>query len=125
MSYFTELDSYLFGQGTHYDIYKKLGAHLQTRKKTQGVCFDVWAPNAEQVFVIGEFNEWNEQSHEMERVEPETMGIFELFVPKVKKGSLYKYLIITKDGKWDFSKMYRASKVTHWMPMPEAAKEGT
>lgn len=110
MSYFTELDSYLFGQGTHYDIYKKLGAHLQTRKKTQGVCFDVWAPNAEQVFVIGEFNEWNEQSHEMERVEPETMGIFELFVPKVKKGSLYKYLIITKDGK----KLYKADPYANY-----------
>ena len=110
MSYFTELDSYLFGQGTHYDIYKKLGAHLQTRKKTQGVCFDVWAPNAERVFVIGEFNEWNEQSHEMERVEPETMGIFELFVPKVKKGSLYKYLIITKDGK----KLYKADPYANY-----------
>ncbi len=110
MSYFTELDSYLFGQGTHYDIYKKLGAHLQTRKKTQGVCFDVWAPNAKQVFVIGEFNEWNEQSHEMERVEPETMGIFELFVPKVKKGSLYKYLIITKDGK----KLYKADPYANY-----------
>lgn len=110
MSYFTELDSYLFGQGTHYDIYKKLGAHLQTRKKTRGVCFDVWAPNAEQVFVIGEFNEWNEQSHEMERVEPETMGIFELFVPKVKKGSLYKYLIITKDGK----KLYKADPYANY-----------
>lgn len=110
MSYFTELDSYLFGQGTHYDIYKKLGAHLQTRKKTQGVCFDVWAPNAKHVFVIGEFNEWNEQSHEMERVEPETMGIFELFVPKVKKGSLYKYLIITKDGK----KLYKADPYANY-----------
>ena len=110
MSNFTELDSYLFGQGTHYDIYKKLGAHIQMRKNTKGVCFNVWAPNAEKVYVIGEFNNWNETSHEMKRVEPEGMGIYELFIPKVQKGSLYKYLIITKDGR----KLYKADPYANY-----------
>ena len=110
MSNFTELDSYLFGQGTHYDIYKKLGAHIQMRKNTKGVCFNVWAPNAEKVYVIGEFNNWDETSHEMERVEPEGMGVYELFIPKVQKGSLYKYLIITKDGR----KLYKADPYANY-----------
>ena len=110
MSNFTELDSYLFGQGTHYDIYKKLGAHIQMRKNTKGVCFNVWAPNAEKVYVIGEFNNWNETSHEMKRVEPESMGIYELFIPKVQKGSLYKYLIITRDGR----KLYKADPYANY-----------
>ena len=110
MSNFTELDSYLFGQGTHYDIYKKLGAHIQMRKNTKGVCFNVWAPNAEKVYVIGEFNNWNETSHEMKRVEPEGMGIYELFIPKVQKGSLYKYLIITRDGR----KLYKADPYANY-----------
>lgn len=104
MNYFTELDSYLFGQGTHYDIYKKLGAHIQQRDTVSGVCFNVWAPNAKQVFVIGDFNEWDENAHEMERVVPETMGVYELFIPNVASGSLYKYLIITRDGR----KLYKA-----------------
>ena len=83
MSNFTEIDCYLFGQGTHYDIYRKMGAHLATQKGKKGVYFDVWAPNASAVFVIGEFNDWNETAHELKRVEPETMGVFELFVPVV------------------------------------------
>ena len=53
-------DSYLFGQGTHYDIYKKLGAHLSTEEGVDGTFFGVWAPNAVQVHVIGSFNDWNE-----------------------------------------------------------------
>ena len=55
-----------------YDIYKKMGAHLAERKGKKGVCFDVWAPHAREVYVFGEFNDWNETSHEMKRVEPET-----------------------------------------------------
>ena len=57
MSYFTEMDSYLFGQGTHYDIYRKLGAHYVCEKgkdAKEGVCFNVWAPNAARVYVIGD-----------------------------------------------------------------------
>ena len=90
MANFTELDRYLFGQATHYDIYRKLGAHLTTQKGKKGVCFDLWAPNARKVWVIGSFNDWDETSDEMKCLEPETMGIFELFVPGVREGALYK-----------------------------------
>ena len=67
MSNFTEMDCYLFGQATHYDIYRKMGAHKMTIEGEEGVCFDVWAPHADRVYVIGEFNGWNETSHEMKR----------------------------------------------------------
>ena len=104
MGNFSELDMYLFGQATHYDIYKKLGAHPQIRRNKKGICFAVYAPHAEKVFVIGEFNEWDETKHEMERLEPEEAGIYELFIPGLGTGSLYKYLIITPDGR----KLYKA-----------------
>ena len=118
MSYFTEMDSYLFGQGTHYDIYRKLGAHLMSEEGVKGVCFDVWAPNAEKVFVIGNFNNWNETSHEMKRVEPTTMGVYELFVPGVKEGAQYKYLIHAKDG----SKHYKSDPYANYAQLrPETA----
>ena len=104
MSYFTDMDCYLFGQGTHYDIYRKLGAHVVSEKKKKGVCFDVWAPNASRVYVIGDFNGWNEYSHEMQRVEPTSMGVYELFVPEAGLGTQYKYLITGRDG----NKYYKA-----------------
>lgn len=104
MANFTELDRYLFGQGTHYDIYKKLGAHFCIQDGFKGVCFDLWAPNANRVWVIGSFNDWNETADEMKRLEPEAMGIFELFIPGLEEGALYKYLIETKDGK----RLYKA-----------------
>lgn len=104
MSNFTELDGYLFGQGTHYDIYKKLGAHKGKSGKQSGVYFDVWAPHASKVAVIGEFNNWDETRNFMQRVEPESQGIFETFIPEAKEGQLYKYLIYTEDG----NKLYKA-----------------
>ena len=66
--FISEADQYLFAQGTHYDIYKKLGAHLSVEDGVQGVYFGVWAPNAAQVNVIGTFNEWNEESHPMQKL---------------------------------------------------------
>lgn len=104
MSNFTDMDCYLFGQGTHYDIYRKMGAHLAKHGKTEGVCFNVWAPHAAEVFVIGDFNNWDETACRMKRVDPETMGVYELFVPGVKEGALYKFLIHTSDGR----KLYKA-----------------
>ncbi len=98
MGNFTELDMYLFGQGTHYDIYKKFGAHPMEVKKKKGVLFNVWAPHAEKVWVIGTFNGWDEKANEMVRLEPEETGIYELFVPGAKEGDLYKYLIETPEG---------------------------
>lgn len=104
MSNFTDLDGYLFGQGTHYDIYKKLGAHKGKKGKDSGFYFDVWAPHASRVAVIGEFNNWDETRNFMQRVEPESQGVFEAFIPEAKEGQLYKYLIYTEDGE----KLYKA-----------------
>ena len=85
--FISEADQYLFAQGTHYDIYKKLGAHLSTEDGVQGVYFGVWAPNAAQVNVIGTFNEWNEESHPMQKLGEG--GIWGLFVPGVGEGTMY------------------------------------
>ena len=71
MGNFTELDMYLFGQATHYDIYKKLGAHPAEIRKKKGILFDVWAPHAAEVYVIGTFNDWNETANPMNRLELE------------------------------------------------------
>ncbi len=89
----TDLDMYLFGQGTHYDIFKKLGAHPAKNGSVTGVYFAVWAPAAADVHVIGEFNGWDEESHPMTRLEP--LGIWEAFVPEAKTGQMYKYLILS------------------------------
>ena len=91
MNNFSELDMYLFGQATHYDIYKKMGAHVHSKDGVNGVYFDVWAPHAKEVAVIGEFNDWNETSHMMKRLMDPDMGIYELFVPEAKPGQLYKF----------------------------------
>ena len=90
-----ELDHYLFGQGNHYEIYKKLGAHEVTAGK-KGVYFAVWAPHAKSVSVIGEFNEWDAAADRMERQEP--LGIYTVFVPEAKDGQMYKYCIETQSG---------------------------
>ena len=110
MNNFTEMDCYLFGQGTHYDIYRKMGAHAATVDGKKGVIFDVWAPHAASVAVIGDFNEWNESEYWMNRVQPESMGVYELFIPGVKEGALYKFLIYTPDGR----KLYKADPFANY-----------
>lgn len=92
-----ELDQYLFSMGTHYDIYKKMGAHEAVMNGKKGVYFAVWAPNAATVSVIGEFNGWREEANLMTRLEPS--GIYEGFVVGAKVGMLYKFFIKTKDGR--------------------------
>jgi 1,4-alpha-glucan branching enzyme len=79
--FITEYDQYLFGDGTHYDLYNKLGAHPASIGKDKGVYFAVWAPNAKSVSVVGNFNNWNENLHPMKRLEP--LGIYELFIPGI------------------------------------------
>ena len=95
-------DQYLFAQGTHYDIYEKLGAHPSCEDGEEGMFFAVWAPNAKQVYVIGEFNDWNESATPMTKLGPG--GIHSVFVKGVGTGVLYKYLIITQE--WE--KLYKA-----------------
>ena len=92
-----ELDQYLFGQGTHYEIYKKLGAHKVTIKGKEGVYFAVWAPNARRVAVVGDFNDWDFEADYMERHDP--IGIYTCFVPGAKEGDLYKFCIETAQAK--------------------------
>ena len=89
-------DQYLFARGTHYDIYKKLGAHPSCENGVEGTYFAVWAPNAAQVFVVGNFNDWNEGATPMDRLG--SGGIYGVFVPHIGVGELYKYLIVTPSG---------------------------
>ena len=100
--FISEADQYLFAQGTHYDIYKKLGAHPTVQEGREGVFFGVWAPNAESVHVIGSFNGWDETANPMKKIGPG--GIHTAFVPGVGEGELYKYLITTPYGE----KLYKA-----------------
>ena len=99
---FTDLDQYLFGQGTNYEIYKKLGAHPTTYRRRKGVYFAVWAPNAQSVSVIGEFNGWDEEANPMTKVGP--IGVYEVFVPGAKIGQLYKFFIVGAHGE----RLYKA-----------------
>ena len=108
MGHVTEYDMYLFGEGTHYNIYEKLGAHPGKKGRKKGIYFDVWAPNASNVWVIGSFNDWDETATPMERLEPN--GIYEAFVPEAKMGDMYKYLIETSEGEY----LYKADPYANY-----------
>ena len=95
--FITEFDQYLFGQGTHYDLYNKLGAHPMTVDEEEGVYFAVWAPNAAAVSIVGDFNEWDENATPMERLEP--LGIYQIFLTGIKVGDIYEYCVTAQDGK--------------------------
>lgn len=94
--FMTELDTYLFGQGTHYEIYNKMGAHLAVKNGKEGVYFVVWAPKAKEVYVVGDFNDWRAYGYDMKPVSDG--GVYELFVEGAKAGQCYKFLIISQDG---------------------------
>ncbi len=100
--FISEADQYLFAQGTHYDIYKKLGAHPSVQDGQDGMFFGVWAPNAASVHVIGTFNGWDENANPMERLGPG--GIYAVFIPGVGIHELYKFLITTPYGE----RLYKA-----------------
>jgi 1,4-alpha-glucan branching enzyme len=93
-SLLTQDDLFLFNEGTHYRLYNKLGAHPLTADSTSGTYFAVWAPNATQVSVMGEFNHWDKASHAL-RPRGES-GIWEGFIPGVGRGTPYKYHIISR-----------------------------
>ena len=95
--FITAGDRYLFGEGTHYEIYNKLGAHPKTFDGKTGYYFAVWAPHAASVSVVGDFNNWDPDACPMQVLE--TSGIYERFVPGIKPGELYKFAITTQTGK--------------------------
>ena len=89
MPFLTEFDLHLLSEGTHYRPYEKLGAHVAELDGRRGVHFAVWAPNAERVSVIGDFNGWNPAAHTMQNFR--SSGVWEVFVPDIGQGALYKY----------------------------------
>ena len=106
--FITETDCYLFGEGTHYEIYEKLGAHPTKIGGKQGIYFAVWAPHAVSVAVTGDFNNWSSDSHPMKAIG--TSGIWELFTKDAAPGCLYKYVITTSTGKM----LYKADPYASW-----------
>lgn len=86
-----EMDEYLLGEGTHKRLWQVLGAHLQTREGVSGTHFAVWAPNAERVSVVGDFNIWDGRRHPMRR--RGATGVWEIFIPGLGEGTVYKYEI--------------------------------
>ncbi|MBS5510662.1 MAG: 1,4-alpha-glucan branching protein GlgB [Clostridium sp.] len=97
LGFITELDRYLFGQGTHYKIFEKLGAHPKTYKGKAGMYFAVWAPHAKAVGVVGDFNGWDPDAAPMSPLADS--GIYEAFIPGIGLGELYKFAITTQEGK--------------------------
>ena len=92
----SELDTYLFAKGRHYEIYEKMGAHLAEEDGKAGTYFSVWAPNARSVSVVGDFNNWDRTAHPMQPVQQS--GIWDIFVPGVRAGDLYKFAVETSQG---------------------------
>jgi len=90
----TDHDIYLFKEGNHFNLYSKLGSHIISMNGCEGTYFAVWAPNAERVSVMGDFNQWNEESHLL-KVRKDGSGIWEGFIPGISHGTSYKYHLIS------------------------------
>jgi len=90
----SEQDIFLFNEGSHFRLYEKLGSHLLSAGEGQGTYFAVWAPDAEQVCVIGDFNDWNKRTHPLKP--RERSGIWEGVIPEAVKGARYKYHIVSR-----------------------------
>ncbi|WP_028845015.1 1,4-alpha-glucan branching protein GlgB [Thermodesulfovibrio thiophilus] len=96
-SLFTDFDIYLFKEGNYFNAYEKLGSHIIDLNGTIGTYFAVWAPNAKQVSVMGDFNNWNKESHPL-TARWDNSGIWEGFIPGIEKGTKYKYYIVSRYG---------------------------
>jgi 1,4-alpha-glucan branching enzyme len=96
MSALSSLDLHLFGEGNHHHIFRKLGAHADVVDGVAGTRFSVWAPNAGEVHLVGDFNDWNERSAPLQRIE--YSGVWQVFMPNLGPGSLYKFAITTQQG---------------------------
>ncbi len=109
--FITEADQYVFAQGSHYEIFDKMGAHKTVVDGVEGVYFAVWAPNAQYVNVAGSFNNWDIYEYNMGRLGEG--GIFALFVPGVKEDDMYKFVITTPSGE----KIYKADPYGNYMEL--------
>jgi len=96
-SLLSDLDIHLFRSGHHYKLYEKLGSHVTEVDGQKGTHFAVWAPDARAVSVIGPFNGWNKNSHQLS-ARWDSSGIWEGFIPGVEHGTLYKYVVVSKNG---------------------------
>ena len=103
VNFITDHDIYLFKEGNHHRLYDKLGAHIMTIGEESGVAFALWAPNAENVFVAGDFNGWNRESHLL-KVREDGSGVWEGFIPGIKKGDIYKYHIHSRCNNYKVDK---------------------
>lgn len=92
-----ELDQYLFNKGEHRKVYEMMGSHIKKMGDVEGVLFTVWAPNAKRISVVGNFNSWDGRRHMMRLMG--SSGIWELFIPALQEGDLYKFEICTHSGK--------------------------
>src|SRR5680860_1380947 len=114
---FSDYDIHLFREGKHFHLYKKLGSRLIEYQGNKGTYFALWAPNAQQVSVIGDFNAWDRHSHNM-KARGDGSGIWELFIPDVLSGTVYKYYIRSNNG-------YEVEKgdpyALYWENPPETA----
>ncbi len=109
-----DVDRYLWGEGRHEQIWHVLGAHHRPHEGVAGTAFAVWAPHARAVRVVGDFNDWNGILHAMRRLDEK--GIWELFVPDVEPGTIYKYEILTPGGEW----VKRADPMARYTEVPPA-----
>ncbi|HEY9460562.1 MAG TPA: 1,4-alpha-glucan branching enzyme, partial [Paralcaligenes sp.] len=92
-----ELDMYLIAEGRHWHLADCLGAHVMSVNGVSGACFAVWAPNAQRVSVVGDFNSWDGRRHPM-RLRREC-GVWEIFIPRVRAGARYKFELLAGDGR--------------------------
>ncbi len=107
-----DVDLHLFNEGTHRRLWEKFGAHLRTVEGVEGVSFSVWAPNAERVSVVGDFCQWDGRLLPMRQMG--SSGVFELFVPGLASGTLYKFEIRTRDG----TMRLKCDPLGRWMERP-------
>jgi 1,4-alpha-glucan branching enzyme len=118
ISFFTDHDIYLFKEGNHFKLFDKLGSHALTIEGKEGTYFALWAPNAEKVTVIGNFNGWNKESHQL-MPRWDKSGIWEGFIPGIKKGDIYKYHIMSRHNNYTVDK--GDPYAFHWERAPKTA----
>ncbi len=109
-----ELDLHLWGEGRHEQLWKAFGAHYRQHQSVHGTSFSVWAPHAAAARVIGDFNAWNGVGHSMRRLSQ--TGVWELFIPGIEPGAVYKFELLTGNGEW----VERADPLARYTEQPPA-----